>query len=233
MSSKLKVPNLQRSGRSGQSLWQLNDVIFTIFVDLFSKKMNVIEKSKAATARAYEVLDTSKVKEIWEAAGAEVRLVGSLPMGLLAKHRDIDLHVYSTGISEEMSFAVVAKIAKNPNIVEIKCLNGLHTDEYCIAWHLKYKMSESEIWQIDIIHIERGTTYDGFFEEMAERIKRHLTEDLRRLILQMKYDTPDDEEIHGVEYYEAVIADGVRTLPELREWLKVRRAKEFYYWMPD
>jgi len=49
----------------------------------------------------------------------------------------------------------------------------------------------------------------------------------------MKYDTPDDEEIHGVEYYEAVIADGVRSLPELREWLKERRAKAFYYWMPD
>ncbi len=195
--------------------------------------MNYFKQSEIATRRAYEILKDSGVALVWENAGADVRLVGSLKMNLLAKHRDIDLHVYSDGITEEQSFAIAAQMAKNPKVIEIKCLNGLHTDEHCIAWHLKYRMSEDEIWQIDIIHIERGTTYDGYFEEMAERIKRHLTDDLRELILQMKYETPDNEEIHGVEYYEAVIADGVRSLPELREWLKIRRAKKFYYWMPD
>ncbi len=195
--------------------------------------MNYFKQSEIATRRAYEILKDSGVALVWENAGADVRLVGSIKMNLLAKHRDIDLHVYSDGITEEQSFAIAAQMAKNPKVIEIKCLNGLHTDEHCIAWHLKYRMSEDEIWQIDIIHIERGTTYDGYFEEMAERIKRHLTDDLRELILQMKYETPDNEEIHGVEYYEAVIADGVRSLPELREWLKIRRAKKFYYWMPD
>lgn len=195
--------------------------------------MNYFKQSEIATRRAYEILKDSGVALVWENAGADVRLVGSLKMNLLAKHRDIDLHVYSDGITEEQSFAIAAQMAKNPKVIEIKCQNGLHTDEHCIAWHLKYRMSGDEIWQIDIIHIERGTTYDGYFEEMAERIKRHLTDDLRELILQMKYETPDNEEIHGVEYYEAVIADGVRSLPELREWLKIRRAKKFYYWMPD
>lgn len=205
--------------------------IYNNFASMIGE-MDVIAKSEAATIAAYKMLNASKVKEIWEDAGAEVRLVGSIPMGLLAKHRDIDLHVYSTGISEEMSFSVVSRIAKNSRVIEIVCHNGLHTDEHCIAWHLKYKQSEDEIWQIDIIHIERGSTYDGYFEEMAERVKRHLTDDLRELILQMKYDTPDDEDIHGAEYYEAVMAAGVRSLPELREWLKIRRAKN-YYWMPD
>ncbi len=198
-----------------------------------SNDMNYFKQSEIATRRAYEILKDSGAALVWENAGADVRLVGSIKMNLLAKHRDIDLHVYSDGITEEQSFAIAAQMAKNPKVIEIKCLNGLHTDEHCIAWHLKYRMSEDEIWQIDIIHIERGTTYDGYFEEMAERIKRHLTDDLRELILQMKYETPDNEEIHGVEYYEAVIADGVRSLPELREWLKIRRAKKFYYWMPD
>ncbi len=218
-----------------------------------------VEMSEGAIRRAEEVLRASKVKEVWEAAGAEVRRVGSIPMGLLAKHKDIDLHVYSSGITEENSFAVIANLAKDPNIIEIKCINGLHTPEHCIAWHLKYKIpkdiaveltdmcdaeisdeviseiksQDDEFWQIDIIHIEKGTEFDGYFEEMARRIKYMLTDELRDLILKLKYETPDSEEIHGVEYYEAVLADGVRTLPELREWLKHRRSRPFYYWMPE
>lgn len=195
--------------------------------------MNYIEQSEIASRRAYEVLKDSGVVPIWECAKAEVRLVGSLKMGLLAKHRDIDLHVYSKGITEEQSFAIAAQIAKNPKVIEIKCLNGLHTDEQCIAWHIQYEMQKNEIWQFDIIHIEKGSSYDGYFEKMAERIMSKLNSELKNTILSMKYETSDNEEIHGVEYYEAVIADGIRSLPELREWLKKRRAKPFYYWMPD
>jgi len=195
--------------------------------------MNYFELSQSATKRANEVLEASGIKTTWQQAGAEVRLVGSLRMGLIAKHRDIDLHVYSSDITEEYSFAVAAQMAKNPNIIEIKCLNGLHTDEHCIAWHLQYKMEDNEIWQIDIIHIEKGTQYDGYFEEMADRIVAKLTPETRDRILEMKYNTPDSEEIHGVEYYEAVISDGVKNLQELREWVKARRAKPAYYWMPD
>ncbi len=195
--------------------------------------MNYIEQSEIASKRAYEVLADSGVVEAWERAGAEVRLVGSLKMGLLAKHRDIDLHVYSCGITEEKSFAIAAQLARNPKVAEIKCINGLHTDEHCVAWHLQYKMQDNEIWQIDIIHIERDTVYDGYFEQMADRILSRLTPELKNAILSMKYETPDGEEIHGVEYYEAVIADGVRNLQDLRAWLKIRRSKPFYYWMPD
>lgn len=195
--------------------------------------MNYFEKSREAARRAMEVLEASGVKSVWEQAGAEVRLVGSLRMGLIAKHRDIDLHVYSTGITEESSFAIASQMAKNPDIVEIKCLNGLHTDEHCIAWHLQYKMSDDEIWQIDIIHIEKGSQFDGYFEKMADRIVERLTPEVKERILSMKYNTPDDEEIHGVEYYEAVIADGVTNLQELKEWLKTRRSIPAYYWMPD
>lgn len=195
--------------------------------------MNYFEKSQKAAERAAEVLKMSGIKAIWEKAGAEVRLVGSLRMGLIAKHRDIDLHVYSSGITEESSFAIASQMAKNPNIVEIKCLNGLHTDEHCISWHILYKISENEVWQIDIIHIEKGTQFDGYFEEMADKIASKLTPEVKNLILELKYNTPDDEMIHGVEYYEAVIADGVTNIQELREWIKTRRSKPFYYWMPD
>lgn len=190
------------------------------------------EKSELVAQRAIEVLEASKIMEIWKSAGADVRLVGSLRMGLIARHRDIDLHVYSTGIDELGSFSIASAMARDTRVIELKCINGLHTDERCMAWHVKYRMGDDEIWQIDIIHIEKCSSYDGYFEEMADRIKALLTPELRELILRLKFETPENEEIHGVEYYEAVLSDGIDNLCDLRDWIKIHRAKAPYYWMP-
>ena len=45
--------------------------------------------------RAWQVVDELNLVKIWEAAGARVNSVGSLATGLLAKHLDIDFHIYS------------------------------------------------------------------------------------------------------------------------------------------
>ncbi len=181
--------------------------------------------------KARKVLKDSGIAEICQEAGCRVNIVGSLRMGLLASHRDVDLHVYSKGITEESSFAIVSKIAKNPKVTEIKCINGLHTDEHCIAWHFYYKY-EGEIWQIDVIHIEDGSQYDGYFERMADRIVEVMTDEHRDTILRLKFETPAGADYHGVEYYEAVIADGVRSIAEFERWVKEHRKKEMYYWIP-
>ena len=78
--------------------------------------------------KARTVLTKSGIASVWEQNGCRVNLIGSLRMGLLASHRDIDLHVYSKGITEESSFAITAQIAKLPDVTEIKCINGLHTE---------------------------------------------------------------------------------------------------------
>ena len=152
-------------------------------------------------------------------------------MGLLASHKDIDLHVYSKGITEESSFAIASQIAKLPDVIEIKCINGLHTDEHCIAWHIFYKYEE-DIWQIDVIHIEEGTEYDGYFERMADRIVEVMTPNQKETILRLKFETRSDKDYHGVEYYEAVIADGISNMAEFEEWVIEHRKKPMYYWIP-
>ena len=58
------------------------------------------------------------------------------------------------------------------------------------------------------------------FREMAERITAVLTDETRQAILKLKYETPDTAKIMGVEYYQAVIQDGVRTYAELEDWKK-------------
>lgn len=184
-------------------------------------------------ARAHEVLVESGIRDIWERNGATVNLIGSVAMGLIINHRDIDLHVYSLGITEESSFAIAAQIVKIPGIVEITCINGLHTDEHCIAWHCKYVDKNGEEWKFDIIHIEKGTRYDGFFELMVERIKGQLAEDARETILRLKAMTPQDEKISGVEYYEAVLEHYITDFRSFTEWLAYRRLHpRTDYWLP-
>lgn len=194
-------------------------------------QQKIFELASANQKKANKVLKTSGITNIWEQHGCRVNLIGSLRMGLLATHRDIDLHVYSKGITEENSFSIVAKIAKLPGVTEIKCINGLHTDEHCIAWHIFYRY-EGEIWQFDVIHIEEGSKYDGFFENMTERIVEVLTPQQKESILRLKFETPKDKDYHGVEYYEAVIADGIRNMREFEEWVAEHRKKPQYYWIP-
>lgn len=182
---------------------------------------------------AEEVLRASGIAGIWCDAGCRVNIVGSMAMGLMATHRDIDLHVYSPEITERSSFAIASRMAADPRIKEIKCVNGLHTDERCVAWHVMFEHSPGETWQFDIIHIVEGTRYDGFFEEMADRVAKSASPEQKETILRLKFETPADEEIHGVEYYEAVISAGVTTMAALREWVKARRSQPPYYWMPE
>lgn len=188
--------------------------------------------AEARRKRAFEVLRASRIADTWREAGCRVSLVGSLRMGLLVRHRDIDLHVYSPHLTTGESFRIMARVAADERVAELRCINGLHTDEHCVAWHVRYRADDGQNWQFDIIHIEEGTRYDGFFERMADRIVQVASPRQTDTILRLKYETPEGEEIHGVEYYEAVIADGVQTLDELRRWLPVRRAREPYYWMP-
>lgn len=107
-------------------------------------------------------------------------------MNLLVKHLDIDIHVYSAGITEASSSAIVADLAKDPRIKEIRCINGLYTDERCIAWHAIYEDEVGDKWQIDMKHIEAGAKYDGFFERMSRRINELLTAEQRDAILRLK-----------------------------------------------
>ncbi len=182
--------------------------------------------------RANEILIELNLVEFFNNKGCKVNIIGSLAMGLLVKHRDIDLHIYSSQLSEEKSFAIISQLAKNSKIKEIRCINGLSTEEHCIEWHLKYEDIEGEIWQIDIIHIELGTKYDGLFELMAEKINTILSNEQRQTIMRLKYETPEDEEIHGIEYYQAVIEDNIKTIGELRDWIKKRRESTYNYWIP-
>lgn len=155
-----------------------------------------------------------------------------ISMGLLINHLDIDIHVYSTDVTLQDSFAIMAKIAENESVIKIECRNLLHTEEACIEWHVWVKDDEDKTWQIDIIHILRGSRYDGFFERMAERINDVLTTETRTTILRLKYETSGNEHVMGVEYYQAVLRDGIRTLGQFNKWRELHKPNGIIEWIP-
>ncbi len=193
---------------------------------------SIIEIVQKNQQRAWSIINDTDIINIWKEVGAEIHLVGSLKMGLLMKHRDIDFHIYSSPISLSDSFSAIAKLAEKKQIQRIEFTNLLNTDEKCLEWHAWYLDSDSELWQIDMIHILKGSTYDGYFEKMAERISAALTDETRNAILKLKYETPDVEKIMGIEYYQAVIQDGVRTYSEFMEWRKKHPVTGIVEWMP-
>lgn len=197
------------------------------------KHMDTIEEiARRNRLRAEEIIRDARLVEIWQSIGAEPRPVGSLRSGLLMKHRDIDFHIYSSPLRLEESFAAMARLAADPAVERIECRNLLATDEACVEWHAAYRDRDGELWQLDMIHIVRGSRYDGYFERAADRIAAALTPETRHAILRLKYDTPDEEKIAGIEYYVAVLRDGVRTYDAFVEWRRTHPLTGIVEWMP-
>ena len=83
-----------------------------------------------------------------------------------------------------------------------------------------------------MIHIVKGSNFDGFAEKMAERIKSELTDHTRYTILKLKNETPDSENIKGIEYYVAVIRDGITDYAEFTDWRKKHPLDGVVTWIP-
>ena len=177
----------------------------------------IIEIANNNQKKAFNIIKELDIENSFKNIGARINLVGSLKMGLLMKNRDIDFHVYTSELNIEKSFSAISKIASNNKIQKITYSNLIETDEHCIEWHLFYK-DDNSIWQIDIIHILEGSYYDGYFEKVSDDIMSMLTEEKRNIILKLKYETPDDTKIMGIEYYKAVLQYNIYTFDEFMKW---------------
>lgn len=192
----------------------------------------LIEIAQTNQQRAHEIIQELNLIPLWASINVEAHLVGSLRMGLLMKHLDIDLHLYSDPVSLADDFRIIARLAQNHRIKQIEYANLLDTEEACLEWHLHYEDPLNQMWQIDMIHILKGSRYDGYFEQMADRIVTALTDETRHTILQLKYETPESEKIMGIEYYQAVLRDGVKNYVEFETWRRQHPITGIITWMP-
>lgn len=181
---------------------------------------------------ANNIIEKLQIISLWQSIGAEINLVGSLKTGLLCKHCDIDFHVYSEKVSIVESFSVILRMLKLGKFKKYNFKNLLNTEEECLEWHLTYVDDSQNEWQIDVIHMPFNSKYHGYFEKVAERILAVMTEEQRDIILKLKYETPDDEKISGIEYYRAVIEGGVKTFKDFIQWRNNNPLSGILEWMP-
>ena len=194
--------------------------------------LDILKIAEENQRKAFRIIDDIQLIDCWKSIGAESHLVGSLSTGLLMKHRDIDFHIYSDPVRIDDSFKAVEKIAEHPRIVHIEYTNLLNTEEACLEWHALYEDDDKKHWQIDMIHITKGSKYDGYFENVADRIKAVLTPEIKMAILSLKNSTPDDAKIMGIEYYKAVIKDGIRSYTDFIEWREKYPVTGIEEWHP-
>ncbi|MBO5038686.1 MAG: phosphoglycerate mutase family protein [Alphaproteobacteria bacterium] len=181
-------------------------------------KSNYILQSEMQLQKAQKIIQSLNIVRVWGNIGAIVNQVGSVKLGLLAKHRDIDFHIYTDELNVKDSFAVISELCANPHVKKCEFTNLADTEENCFEWHLFYEDEQNELWQIDMIQIKRGSQYDGYFENVAVQILKQMTAMQKEIVLKLKYETPDDVKISGIEYYKAVIQDNVQTYEELLRW---------------
>ena len=192
--------------------------------------MPYLHLAQANQQKAFDIIEQCQIKQAWQSIDSQINLIGSLKMGLLVKHRDIDFHIYTPTLDVAQSFAAMAQIAKNPKIVHIEYRNLLDEEDSCLEWHAWYK--DEEEWQIDMIHIVQGSKYAGYFEKQAERILAVMSEQQRETILRLKFETPNEIKISGIEIYQAVIESGVTTFDELQQWRANRAQNGIVAWIP-
>lgn len=204
----------------------------TLFIQTDNQMEQILSLAERNQRRAREVVRMCGVIEAWESVGAEIRPVGSLPTGLLMTHRDIDFHIYTAKIDPQVSFRAMTRMGANRAVRRVEYVNLLDTVEACLEWHAWVADRDGELWQLDMIHIARGSRYDGYFERVAGRIAEVLTDETRLAILRLKYETPPDEKIMGIAYYQAVLRDGVRTYEEFAAWREQHPVTGVIEWMP-
>ena len=184
--------------------------------------MDILELALHNQQTAWNILEHTDIIPAWERIGATVHLVGSLKSGLLAKSRDIDLHIYTDILNIAASFSVMQELAERLSLKEVQFKNLIQTEEECIEWHAIYEDEDMNTWKFDMIHIRKGSKYDGVVEKVTAAITNQLTPEIKNTILQIKFDVPDGIQIPGIEIYHAVFVGGVRNYEEQIAWIGCR-----------
>lgn len=83
-----------------------------------------------------------------------------------------------------------------------------------------------------MIHIRLRSKYDGVVEGVTEAIMEKLTPELRKTILQVKFEVPQGVSIPGIEIYHAIFTGGVQSYQELEEWRKKSPLTDSLEWRP-
>ncbi len=196
------------------------------------EKSELLELSRQMGQSALKVLNDLDIETSCRSVGGSLNIVGSLKSCLMLNHRDIDLHLYTGAPMVEKSFSFMKKIAENNKVKDIQYKNLLDTKEECIEWHLWFEDKDKSTWKLDIIHIRKGSFYDGFFERVTDKIIEKLTPETKETILQIKCELGGKSDVPGIQIYHAVLGHGIKNYADFILWTKKNPVDTVLKWIP-
>jgi hypothetical protein len=106
-------------------------------------------------------------------------------------------------------------------VTKARFSNELSGRDKALYWQLRYRHEDGTEWKIDMYSAPEN--YDlPRSEDLIEPIRKALTSETRRAILELKERRLCDATIRcpSIDLYRAVLDDGIRTADDLCVWLK-------------
>ncbi len=191
---------------------------------------SILERANKRLKIAKEILGDLKLLNLWSKFGEPV-VVGAVAYDLVAAP-DIDMEIYCDDLKIKHGFKVLELCALNPNVKSEKFGNHLDSPDQGLYWQLRY-MHNKEEWKIDMWSVSND--HPGpLGRDLIIPMKDALTDEMRRIILQIKEKIIQDPVLScpSIYLYKAVFDDNVRTIEQLKEWLKHNSTEELTNWKP-
>jgi len=192
----------------------------------------LLDLSRQMRQSALNVLNDLDIVNSCHHIGGTLNIVGSFKSDLMLNHRDIDMHIYTDEPIVEKSFSFMKVVAENNAVKDIQYKNLLDTKEECVEWHLGFEDKDKNTWKLDIIHIRKGSFYDGFFENVTDKIIEKLTPETKKAILQIKYELGKKSNVPGIQIYHAVLEHGIRDYTDFKQWSMKNPLDSVLEWIP-
>ncbi len=192
---------------------------------------DILKTSESRRNKALDILKHLDLINRWSKIGKPY-LLGSVKMGLVWK-RDIDMNVYCKEPEETLGNGVMSEIALLQGVEKIEFHNFLDTPDMGLYWKIFYRDDENELWTVDNWLLSFDHPDAGLGEDLAERMIKVLTSEIRRPIITIKSQLDKGSGIRGVDVYQGVIQEKVGNIEEFLEWFSGINKDFIVQWKPE
>jgi hypothetical protein len=187
----------------------------------------LLRREAARRRRAAEILADLDLRRRWARFGV-THVVGATAYGLMVAC-DIDLEITCPRPRVEMGFAVVADLARRPDVWKVRFSNELDGPDQGLYWQLRLR-SDDEIWKLDMWLL--ADDHPGpQSADLVDPMRRALTDETRVAILALK-ERLHAEGVPSIDVYRAVLDAGVRSESEFRAWHAQNPSVGLAFWRP-
>jgi len=192
---------------------------------------NLFLRAEKRKEKALQVVETLGLLEKWSRYGSPV-LVGAIRYDLMVA-LDIDLEIYTDEPEIEHGFEAMTAVARLPGVWQVNFSNELEGPDQGLYWQIRYRDETGELWNVDSWFVGHDHPHAHWGGKFADAMQKALTDEKRRVILEIKEALQDETGVRGIDIYRSVLESGVRTVTEFREWLEYTKPDGIILWLPS